>query len=326
MHRSRLLKFARVVGTVVAFLAFGGCFLAQPTFRSNPPSAVTVDPERLHAHVVMLSETLHPRDWTQVENLDRCADYIAGHLARAGAVVEEQVYEVQGRNYRNVIGRFGTGHDSKLIVGAHYDAHAGTPGADDNASGVAALIELAYLLGQTAPDREIELVAYTLEEPPFFRTPLMGSAVHARGVAAESNDIRGVIVLEMVGYFSDKRWSQGFPLPVLRLFYPSRGNFIAVVGRWDQGEWVKTVKAHMKGTTALPVYSLRAPAFIPGVDLSDHRNYWSHGLNAVMITDTAFYRNHAYHTPADTADRLDYHRMAQVVVALYETLHTIEDP
>jgi hypothetical protein len=100
-----------------------------------------------------------------------------------------------------------------------------------------------------------------------------------------------VIVLEMVGYFSDKRWSQGFPLPVLRLFYPSRGNFIAVVGRWDQGEWVKTVKAHVKGTTALPVYSLRAPAFIPGVDLSDHRNYWSHGLNAVMITDTSTSKN-----------------------------------
>jgi Zn-dependent M28 family amino/carboxypeptidase len=107
-----------------------------------------------------------------------------------------------GRQYRNVIARFGVGLGSKLVIGAHYDAFGETPGADDNASGVAALIELAYLLGRNAPAREIELVAYVLEEPPFFRTPLMGSAVHAASISPEKEQIVGVIVLEMVGYFS----------------------------------------------------------------------------------------------------------------------------
>ena len=163
----------------------------------------------------------------------------------------------------------------------------------------------------------MELVAYVLEEPPFFRTPLMGSAVHAASLATEKENIAGVIVLEMVGCFSDAKGSQSFPSPLLKLFYPSRGNFIAVIGRWDQGRWVKRVKSGMQGTTDLPVYSLRAPAAIPGVDFSDHINYWPLGLPAVMITDTAFYRNQAYHETGDTAERLDYARMSQVVVAVW---------
>lgn len=277
----------------------------------------------MRSHVTMLSETLYPRHWIHATNLSNCADYITTHFTNAGAVVQTQSVVAHGRQYCNVIARFGVGQGSKLVVGAHYDACGETPGADDNASGVAALIELGYLLGSNQPSREIELVAYVLEEPPFFRTPMMGSAVHAASIATEKETIVGVIVLETVGYFSEARGSQSYPSLLLKLIYPSRGNFIAVIGRWDQGQWVKRVKVGMKGATDLPVYSIRAPSVVPGIDFSDHLNYWPLGFNALMITDTAFYRNKAYHEKGDTADRLDYERMCKVVVAVFEALKSM---
>ena len=163
--------------------------VTQPAFGGNRASKVAADALRLREHVVMLSETLHPRDWQHPENLDACAAFIAARFAAAGASVESQPFDVLGRRYRNVIGRFGAGRGSKVVVGAHYDAIAGTPGADDNASGVAALIELAHLLGRQSPEREVELVAYVLEEPPFFRTGQMGSAVHAKSLADAGAEI-----------------------------------------------------------------------------------------------------------------------------------------
>lgn len=321
----KILKSStRVLLSVAVVVIAVGCVVSQPTFRRNRPSVVTVDADKLKAHVSTLSQALHPRDWQHPENLDACAEYIAMHLKNAGAAVTSQVFTVQDREYQNVIGRFGIGRGSKVVVGAHYDSCGDTPGADDNASGVAALIELAYLLGDHPPSNEVELVAYTLEEPPFFRTPSMGSAIHAESLALETSDILGVIALEMVGYFSDERGSQSYPSLLLRLIYPSRGNFIAVVGPWKQGAWVKTIKVGMKGATDLPVYSIRAPAFIPGTDFSDHMNYWPHGFNALMVTDTAFYRNKTYHTPGDTAERLDYGRMSEVVIAVFEAIRSLD--
>lgn len=302
--------------TIVVSVLWG--FISQPTFRRNQASTTTVDTVRLKTHVGTISQTLFPRDWEHVGNLNKCADYIAMHFTKAGATVESQVFSVQGRQYRNVIGRFGVGQGSKVIIGAHYDAYREMPGADDNASGVAALIELAYLLGQYAPAKEIELVGYVLEEPPFFRTQSMGSAIHAKSIAGQS--ITGVIVLEMVGYFRDDKGSQAYPSLLLKLFYPNQGNFIAVVGPWNQGDWVKKVKVGMKGTTLLPIYSIRAPTAIPGIDFSDHLNYWPYGFKALMITDTAFYRNTAYHSLDDEMDQLDYDRMSDVVVAVFEAI------
>ena len=323
MNKPFIRSAARILFLVALVVALVGYLMAQPTLQRNQPSTVAVDTDRLSSHVTTLSETFHPRNWMHEANLNDCADYIADHFRKAGAVVQFQPVEARSRHYRNVIARFGVGQESKLIVGAHYDAYEDTPGADDNASGVVALIELGYLLGRNPPDREIELVAYVLEEPPFFRTPLMGSAVHAASIAAEKDKIIGVIVLEMVGYFRDARGSQSYPSLLFKLVYPARGNFIAVVGRWDQGPWIKRVKAGMKGTTDLPVYSVRAPALVPGIDYSDHLNYWPLGLHALMITDTAFYRNRAYHGKGDTADRLDYQRMAKVVIAVFEALRLL---
>lgn len=314
------MSLLRITG-LLAFLLVTGCFLvSQPTLKSNSPSAMTADAARLRTDVEMLSVTFHPRNYENEENLNRCADHIAAEMREAGAAVEFQDYEAIGRNYRNVIGRFGAGKERKIIIGAHYDSCDDTPGADDNASAVAGMLELARMIGANPPDLEIELVAYTLEEPPFFRSPMMGSAIHAASVADEKERIIGVIVLEMIGYFSDEPGSQGYPLPLMKAFYPSRGNFITVVGRWDQGAWIKSVKSGMKGTTPLPVYSFRGPQGLPGIDFSDHRNYWPHDIPALMVTNTAFHRNTAYHTSRDTADRLDYQRMGMVVVGVYETI------
>ena len=318
--RWMLWRLTRVAVLLLAVFMVACVMVAQPSFRSNDPSTKQADRDRLKKHVVALSETFHPRDSENPANLDRCADYIAAELRQAGAAVEFQKVPVRGRTYRNVIGRFGSGKERKLIVGAHYDACDGTPGADDNASGVAGLLELARMIGVNPPDAEVELVAYTLEEPPFFGGTDMGSTVHALGVAKEKPRIIGVIVLEMIGFFSDEPGSQNYPIPLLKAYYPSRGNFITVVSRWDQGAWIKDLKAAMKGSTPLPVYSFRGPASLPGVDFSDHRNYWPHDIPAAMVTNTAFYRNTAYHRPEDTAERLDYDRMAMVVVGVFEAV------
>lgn len=316
LFRKLLRSAARILAAVAAFLFAAWLALAQPSCRRHPPSPASVDPARLRAHVDTLARDCHPRNYLHPDNLARAADYIARHFEQAGATVEFQSFTVSGMPYRNVIARFRAGSGPKLVVGAHYDACDELPGADDNASGVAALLELAALLGRTPPSGEIELVAYCHEEPPFFQTDLMGSVLHAQRLAAEKDRVRGVLVFEMVGYFDEAFGSQSYPMPLLHLLYPSRGNFIGVVGRWDQGPWIKTVKSALQGRTPLPVYSIRAPRIVPGIDLSDHRSYWPHGIPAVMITDTAFYRNRAYHTPGDTPDRLDYGRMAQVVVAV----------
>jgi Zn-dependent M28 family amino/carboxypeptidase len=212
------------------------------------------------------------------------------------------------------------------VVGAHYDTAGPLPGADDNASGVAGLLELARLLGTTPPRIAVELVAFSLEEPPAFATPDMGSAVHAASLAAEGARVRLMICLEMIGYFSDRPRSQHFPAPGLGLIYPDVGNFIAVVGKLGQGAAVKRVRGAMRAATPLPVESITAPRLLPGVDLSDHRNYWDHGWDAVMITDTAMFRNPHYHEPSDTPDTLDFERMAQVVTGVHAAVHACAAP
>ena len=308
-----------VVGVFLIWL-----FVARPTVTPKVASTVTIDPARLQGHVEKLSVEFHPRDYKHLENLDRSAAYIHAQFEEAGAEVSYQDFTVEGRRYRNVIGRFGVGKGRTRIVGAHYDSVHGTPGADDNASGVAGLIELGHLLGQTNLEHEVELVAYSLEEPPFFATTNMGSAVHANAFKKSGRELAGVLVLEMIGFFSDEKGSQEFPVFILKLMYPSRGNYIAVVGRLKKARFTTQVKKAMKRAGTIPVYSIDATPSLPGVDFSDHRNYWKLGYDAVMITDTAFYRNKNYHKDSDTAETLDYERMSGVVIAVYEAVMRIQ--
>lgn len=306
------------VAWLVAWMVF-----VQPVFGSSPRATSPADPEALRQDVRRISEDFFPRDAGKPESLDRCAAFLRSEFEKTGARVTDQPYRVGSRTYRNVIARLGPPDGPLTVVGAHYDACGHTPGADDNASGVAGLLELARMLSREPLDRPIELVAYTLEEPPFFRSPEMGSAVHARDLKQRGVTVRGVVILEMIGFYSDAWMSQDYPIGLLRLFYPSRGNFLALAGRLDQRAFTRSVKAAMKGTTPLPVWSINAPASLPGLDFSDHLNYWAEGWPAVMVTDTAFYRNRAYHTEEDTWDRLDFERMAQAVTAVHEAVRRL---
>lgn len=290
----------------------------QPWVSPLPTLTQHASPARLEKDVRYLSETLYPRGFDNTEHLNTAAKYIRETFQRSGASVSEQDVPIVGGPYKNIIARYGSQQGPLIIIGAHYDAAVAmegeqtrwTPGADDNASGVAGLLELARLLGQQAPTASVELVAYASEEPPFFRSDEMGSAVHA---ASLTRPVKLMVALEMIGFYDDAPDSQRYPLAGLSWLYPGRGNFIAVVGRMQDISAVRQVKAGLLSVKTLPVYSINAPSFVPGIDFSDHLNYWQRGIPAVMITDTAFFRNTEYHLKGDTADRLDYERMAQVV-------------
>jgi Zn-dependent M28 family amino/carboxypeptidase len=284
---------------------------------SRPPP---VDTQALEAHVRTLSENYHPRSHENRTKLDAAADYVHAQLAKSGAKVIEQVYQADDIKARNISVNFGPATGERLVIGAHYDSHYHTPGADDNASGVAGLIELARLLAKAELKRPVELVAYTLEEPPYFRTDEMGSAQHARALKARDVPVRLMVSIEMIGYYSDEDNSQTYPLAALKAIYPTRGDFIGVVGRFDDMSDVRRVKAAMRGASSLPVVSMNAPALLKGVDFSDHLNYWAEGYPALLITDTSFFRNHHYHELTDVSSTLDFPRMAQAVQGIYAAI------
>ncbi len=322
-----LLKVVLLIGiAVLIFLTAVWFAVTQPVLpvrAQNEPSPA-VKPARLEGHIRMLSETLFPRDWRHPENLDRVAAYIRKEFEQANGMVSEQEYKLCGNTYRNVMALFGPETKERIVVGAHYDAAGELPGADDNASGVAGLIELAYLLGRSKSlPMRVELVAFTLEEPLVlggpgtFRTPYGGSARHAALLKEQGVPVRIMFSLEMIGFFRDAENSQSFPLSVMKFFYPARGNWIAVVGKLDQGLAVRRVKKAMRAASPLPVYSFNAPKSVEGIDWSDHSNYWKAGYTAVMVTNTALNRNTNYHTAQDTAETLDYDRMAMVVQSVY---------
>ncbi len=324
------LRSVVFVTTAVIWALASGCvsLVVQPLAGKVASAPVQVDPARLQAHVHKLSVDLYSRSADQFDNLEQAAQYVMAQLKATGARVSVQEVVVQEATYKNIIARFGPEQGPLMVVGAHYDSHGDashdtvspathTPGADDNASGVAGLIELAHLLGRAPQQRPIELVAYTLEEPPHYRSVHMGSVWHARSLVAAKRDVQLMLSLEMIGYFSDAPDSQHYLMPSMKHLYADRGDFIAVVGKFSDFGDTRRAKALMAGATDLPVYSINAPRALQGVDFSDHRSYWDLGMPAMMITDTAFLRNPNYHTADDTWDKLDYRRMAKVVQGVY---------
>ena len=314
---AKLVRMTLFVTLLALLLAGLASCVTQPGVRAIASPDVSINAAALERHVRMLSTTLHPRSHEHAANLDAAADYVLAEFTAAGARTAVQSFEVDGRSYRNVIARFGPASGPVLVIGAHYDSSGDTPGADDNASGVAGLIELARALTAKPPPQAVELVAYTLEEPPFFRTDDMGSFRHAQALTERKREVRLMLSLEMIGYFRDTPDSQRYPVGLLELLYPDEGNFIALVGGYQDFGAMRRVKGLFKGASALPATSINAPSLVQGVDFSDHASYWRFDIPAIMVTDTAFLRNPNYHEPTDTADTLDYARMAKVVRGVY---------
>jgi len=282
-------------------------------------------PVRLEVDVRHLVTTFAPRDHAHPDNLARAARWLRGRFEAAGASqTVEQIFEVDGHSYRNVIASFGPAMPGgappserafvRVVVGAHYDTAGPLPGANDNGSGVAALLDLARRLGAIPPAARVELVAWTLEEPPYFATRDMGSAVHARSLVAQRSYVRAVISLETLGVYRDAPGTQAYPDPAMAARLGDRGDFLALVGRVEDGPLLARIAPAFAGLVRAEV--LAAPRSVTGVSFSDHASYWPHGFPAIMLTDTAFFRSDTYHTADDTPDALDYRTLAQVVVGV----------
>lgn len=319
MRIKRYLLIA--LNTLIAVLILARLLFTQPLLPvGRAPDALKFDWRPLSRHVYAISDILSPRSWQHKNNLELVAGYIAEEWRLAGIEVEEQNFETGQGEFKNVYMSAGPRTAEVIVVGAHYDAEGNNPGADDNASGVAGLIELGKALHKAELKTQVMLAAFALEEPPHFGTEEMGSWFFARALKASNKNVKAMLSLEMIGYYSDEPGSQEYPSPLMRLFYPGEGNFIAIASNFSNIPLTRKVKRSMKSAGQMPVYSINAPAMVPGIDFSDHRNFWLEGVPALMVTDTAFYRNKAYHTQNDKPERLDYKRMAEVMSAVHQAV------
>jgi hypothetical protein len=290
--------------------------------------------KRLRAHVRVLCEEIGNRSIYTFANLLKAEQYVTAALEEAGFLVEKQSFACRGHPCANLVGRDPRHPPGgrEYILCAHYDTAWGTPGADDNASAVAIMLEVGRL-GRTngIVARETagwRMVAFTTEEPPAFHTRHQGSRVFARRARRLKQRIDGVVNLEMLGYFKDVPKSQRYPFPARLFGYPDRGNFVGVVGNWRSRRLARDVVAAMRTNTALPVHQLIVPerGFLLFFSrLSDHSSFWDHGYPAVMVTDTAFLRNPHYHGPSDRPDTLNFAAMAQVVLSLLAYLRAVHE-
>lgn len=318
----KLLLIALITVLLLKLSSFGWHFAARRTVYSDSSKDII---DRLKRHVKKLSFDIGDRSVYIKNNLDKAAQYISSELEFYGYKVElERVGEADNFGSNIIAFKRGTVLPQEIIiVGAHYDT-CFTPGADDNASGVAALLVLAKELKEKNSARSIKFIAFVNEEPPFFKTQNMGSLVYAKAAKARKEDVKAALILECIGYFSDKSFSQRYP-PLIGFFFPNKGNFITVVGNFKSRSIVSKVVKYFKSTTDFPVKSI-ALDISPAISFSDHWSFWQYGYPAVMITDTAFLRNPNYHLEGDTFDKLNYPYMAEVVKGLEGVLAGLTNP
>lgn len=278
------------------------------------------DTALIRSYLITLTQTPEFKTHGNINQLNRTADFIQGVFTLYADSVEVQEYSVNGRTYKNVICSFGIENSKRIVVGAHYDVFGEQAGADDNASGITGLLELARLLKGQKLKYRIDLVAYSLEEPPYFRTEAMGSYIHAKSLSESKAEVFGMVSLEMIGYFKDEKHSQSYPLGILSLFYGNRGNYITLVKKFGAGKFARKFSRKYISSHAIRTKKFSGPAALEGIDFSDHLNYWKFGISALMITDTSFYRNKNYHETTDTIETLDLNRMAKVIDGVFQAL------
>ncbi|MCL4124776.1 UNVERIFIED_CONTAM: hypothetical protein GTU68_011713 [Idotea baltica] len=291
-----------------------GCSHSQNNTSSIVQYADTI---RINNDLINITSTKKPRNYKNVATLDSVADYIKSELTKVCDSVAFQKYKVDGNTYKNVIASIGIENEERIIIGAHYDVYGNQTGADDNASGVSGLLELARLLSNKKLNYRIDFVAYTLEEPPFFRTEQMGSAIHSNYLFENKIPVKGMICLEMIGYYDDRPNTQEYPIAGMKLIYGNKADFITVVQHKNSGHFSEEINDLIKSQALIPTESFKGNSLLPGVDFSDHLNYWNLDYDAIMITNTAFYRNKNYHKKGDVLATLNIHKMALVIEQLY---------
>ncbi len=275
--------------------------------------------KRLYRHVEFLTSIRPYRNYQNLEALEVASKYISDQFSSCGYAIEEQKWIAEGNEYKNIIASWQKEKSRRLIIGAHYDVAGDQPGADDNASAVAGLLETARLVSENHPELDygIDFVAYCLEEAPFFTTKEMGSYIHAKSVHDQQADIVGMICYEMIGYFSDEPGSQTFPVPELAKVYPDTGNYIVVAGIEKSKAFNEIIHRLMNEESGINAEKIVFPDGNGLAGRSDQRNYWEYEYDAVMITDTSFLRNPNYHKESDTIETLDFEKMAEVVNSCY---------
>jgi len=280
--------------------------------------------EELENHIQELSGKIGERNLSKYQNLVKASNYIEESFTKSGYQVKRQSFKVGDLSCDNIeveiIGKIRP--DEIVIVGGHYDSVLGCPGANDNATGSAAVLILARKFVGKELDRTLRFVLFVNEEPPYFKTPSMGSYVYASRCKAENENIVGMFSLETIGYYSDAKGSQAYPIP-LRFFYPATGNFIGFVGNLSSRGLVMKVVSSFREHSLFPSEAATLPAWIPGVGWSDHWSFWKHGYKAVMVTDTAPFRYPFYHSVYDTPDKIDFDRLTHVVIGLQKVIEDL---
>lgn len=278
----------------------------------------------MRAHVEMLAGTIGERNVWRFDALSRAAAYIKDQFAASGYTPASQPYAVHKVPVENIDAELPGTDDpgSIVVVGAHYDSVTDCPGANDNATGIAATLELARRFARAPRPKTIRFAAFVNEEPPFFQTPQMGSAVYANAAKARGDRIAAMLSLETIGYYSEERGSQQYP-PPLHLLFPDTGNFIAFVSNLGSARLLRTAHRAFKARTPFPIQAAPAPESLAGVGWSDQWAFWRAGYPAIMVTDTAPYRYPWYHTAEDTPDKIAFDRMAQVVDGLEHVVHVL---
>jgi hypothetical protein len=274
----------------------------------------------LHQHVEQLSVKIGERHLWKEGSLNEAADYIESVFRTQGYAATRQNFSAYGKGVCNILAETEGQNKGNVVVGAHYDTVPGSPGADDNASSIAILLELSRLMQEGPASKRIIFAAFVNEESPCFGTGKMGSMVYAQHLKEiKKTDVEVMISLEMLGYFRNNE-PQRYPFSIMKYIYPRTADFLAVVGNYDAWKYVSSLKKGMRKNAAIKVRSLIVPEQVGGINRSDNSAFWEYGYRAVMLTDTANYRNKNYHQETDMIDTLNFDIMTEIVRGLYYTL------
>jgi Peptidase family M28 len=309
------VRIALALFVIILFVWFFG--IRMPGRNISTAAALNEAEIALRAELVAdvraLAGEIGERNTTRYAQLNAAAEFIEASLARAGLTPRRHSYEVRGRTCHNIEVEIPGARPEILVVGAHYDSVFGSPGANDNASGIAGMLALARRFAGKPSGQRLRFVAFVNEEPPYFQTDAMGSLVYARRCKERGDRIAAMISLETIGYFSDAPRSQTYPALGLGFFYPTTGNFVGFVANTKSRPLLREAVAAFKKERKLPCQGAALPAAIPGIGWSDQWSFWECGYPAIMVTDTAPFRYPHYHSNTDTPDQLDYKRFALVV-------------